>query len=107
RTTPLNPRTYNLYPLTLHHALQIFYREKKKLDDKFASLFKKAGRVPAMNKQIKLVREKHDELLAYKKNEATYRDKIEQKGKLERSEEHTSELQSRFDLVCSLLREKK
>src|SRR5699024_11283504 len=25
----------------------------------------------------------------------------------ERSEEHTSELQSRFDLVCSLMREKK
>src|SRR5207249_9065547 len=28
-------------------------------------------------------------------------------GKLERSEEHTSELQSRFDLVCRLLLEKK
>src|SRR5438067_9673769 len=28
-------------------------------------------------------------------------------GKLHRSEEHTSELQSRFDLVCRLLLEKK
>src|SRR5699024_11340832 len=31
---------------------------------------------------------------------------IEQRGK-KRSEEHTSELQSRFDLVCRLLLEKK
>ena len=29
------------------------------------------------------------------------------KGKTQRSEEHTSELQSRFDLVCRLLLEKK
>src|SRR5437868_13639444 len=29
------------------------------------------------------------------------------KGDLERSEEHTSELQSRFDIVCRLLLEKK
>src|SRR5207249_10381723 len=28
-------------------------------------------------------------------------------GRIERSEEHTSELQSRFDLVCRLLLEKK
>jgi len=71
-----------LFSVGLSGATAI-YRAEKKLDDKVASLFKKAGRVPAMNKQIKLVREKHDELLAYKKNEATYRDKIEQKGKLE------------------------
>src|SRR5699024_11691097 len=31
---------------------------------------------------------------------------LTERGMLERSEEHTSELQSRFDLVCSLLPEK-
>src|SRR5699024_11481692 len=33
--------------------------------------------------------------------------RIRQKGCIVRSEEHTSELQSRFDLVCRLLLEKK
>src|SRR5699024_12835401 len=32
---------------------------------------------------------------------------VEQRVKTKRSEEHTSELQSRFDLVCRLLLEKK
>src|SRR5699024_4424823 len=39
-----------------------------------------------------------------------YKDYLKFKGKLidkDRSEEHTSELQSRFDLVCRLLLEKK
>src|SRR5699024_6139689 len=35
------------------------------------------------------------------------REKQSHKCKIERSEEHTSELQSRFDLVCRLLLEKK
>src|SRR5699024_11235249 len=34
-------------------------------------------------------------------------DRCELKGSKDRSEEHTSELQSRFDLVCRLLLEKK
>src|SRR5699024_11874056 len=38
---------------------------------------------------------------------ATLIDELEQPIRLERSEEHTSELQSRFDLVCRLLLEKK
>src|SRR5437868_9802682 len=43
---------------------------------------------------------------------AEYRRKLKerrsrQRGEISRSEEHTSELQSRFDLVCRLLLEKK
>src|SRR2546429_5617159 len=39
--------------------------------------------------------------------EADARKRLEAKAKLQRSEEHTSELQSRLHLVCRLLLEKK
>src|SRR5204863_2939330 len=42
----------------------------------------------------------------YGDDSTTYRD-IDTQGKLYRSEEHTSELQSRRELVCRLLLEKK
>src|SRR5699024_11354419 len=49
-----------------------------------------------------IVRKNFDKYLT-EAEEQTIRNKIEEK----RSEEHTSELQSRFDLVCRLLLEKK
>src|SRR5207249_8414183 len=41
------------------------------------------------------------------KNDSAHNMSIEAMEKILRSEEHTSELQSRFDLVCRLLLEKK
>lgn len=59
------------------------YQVEKKLDKQLASLYKRTGRIPEINKQIKVVQEKHNELLRFKQNEATYRDKKELKEKLE------------------------
>ncbi len=61
------------------------YDVEKKLDNKLAILFKKAGRNPTINKQIKLVQEKYQQLHTYKQNEATYRDQKALQEKLEKS----------------------
>ncbi|MEI3607102.1 AAA family ATPase [Pseudogracilibacillus sp. SE30717A] len=61
------------------------YDVEKKLDNKLAGLFKKAGRNPVINKQIKLVQEKHQQLQIYKENEAKYRDQKALQEQLEKS----------------------
>lgn len=71
-----------LFSIGLTGATAI-YQVEKKLEKKLASLYKRTGRIPEINKQIKVVQEKHNDLLRFKQNETTYRDKKELKEKLE------------------------
>src|SRR5207249_11420493 len=100
------PATSQLYTLSLHDALPIFDEQIRGLVDE---------RTDRVGERVPL-----DEVVAlFGKVDGRFqpRDEIEQRRvdlrdhagqrPLERSEEHTSELQSRFDLVCRLLLEKK
>src|SRR3712207_7927176 len=80
--------TTEIYTLSLHDALPIFINECKVLVDK---LYEETKQV--LNKNITLLHKISNKLL--------------EKETLTRSEEHTSELQSRQYLVCRLLLEKK
>src|SRR5699024_11621066 len=72
-----------------------------------ASLVKKYGVVPT-NAMPESFNTNHtsglaDALARKERKDALVLRKLVQEGKTDRSEEHTSELQSRFDLVCRLL----
>src|SRR5699024_11694158 len=61
-------------------------------------------------KDSAVLSQEFEKAASYRDQEQKLREKLEttkNKWKEERSEEHTSELQSRFDLVCRLLLEKK
>src|SRR5699024_11604389 len=86
--------------LSLHDALPIFVNQKEILP--LRSFSEKA---PEMGIRIKYIIVITDDRISPDRKiqrhlKRTY-------GMLSRSEEHTSELQSRFDLVCRLLLEKK
>src|SRR5437868_14740103 len=80
--------TSKLYTLSLHDALPIFFQQHGRIFLQDAPV---AARALAQQDQFVAA-------LAEAEEEAQQR---------HRSEEHTSELQSRFDLVCRLLLEKK
>src|SRR5699024_12408770 len=87
---------HNIYSVSLHDALPIYY-EVIIVDNG-------SKRSLSLNGQFshyKLIRSKVNLGFAGGNNLAI----LQAKG--DRSEEHTSELQSRFDLVCRLLLEKK
>src|SRR5207249_10971499 len=63
-----------------------------------------AGRVQSV--AVRLIFEREKEIEAFKPEEY-WSIEARLEGDAPRSEEHTSELQSRFDLVCRLLLEKK
>src|SRR5207249_11772372 len=75
-----DPATTQLYTLSLHDALPIYRRSPGHQEIPYDMLVLALGVAP---------------------------DTTTAPGVEERSEEHTSELQSRFDLVCRLLLEKK
>src|SRR5206468_7789071 len=79
-----DPATTEIYTLSLHDALPIFCDHG-------------AGRTADQERRKKVAERENK-----RKRRAG-----EQAGHGERSEEHTSELQSRSDLVCRLLLEKK
>src|SRR5207249_8389431 len=69
---------------------------------------------PRIQAPVLIVAGRHDPTTAMDEVEALHRSIpgselviLEESGAFPRSEEHTSELQSRFDLVCRLLLEKK
>src|SRR5207249_11724253 len=101
------PHTTALHPLSLHDALPIFTRASARTCKRKRALTRKtiehasAARILRNNSVIILLIEIKPGLLSVQK--------IDIKPYIVdiRSEEHTSELQSRFDLVCRLLLEKK
>src|SRR5207249_5690106 len=102
----LPPATPQLYTLSLHDALPIFISPK--LSDELkvlaasAKILHRGRRFKASDVEggiwLVLNTVRTDGVLS----RALY-ELAKQKGFLLRSEEHTSELQSRFDLVCRLL----
>src|SRR5207249_9915695 len=93
RPTPAHPHTP---PLSLHDALPI--------------LVAAAGRAVDVHRQTQTPRFRHDVTEDEILKRRVLRHRRDAAGAVlvvERSEEHTSELQSRFDLVCRLLLEKK
>src|SRR5260221_2957649 len=76
--------TTEIYTLSLHDALPIYIARKRRDAIPFQRLFHVLGHAGAA-------------LIQHRKIE----------GAVDRSEEHTSELQSHSDLVCRLLLEKK
>src|SRR5207249_10061947 len=94
-TTPItvtDPPTTELYTLSLHDALPISHARLQRLPAP------EAGAVLDVDAVGARVLRDHEQLLHAR---------LHQVLRLLRSEEHTSELQSRFDLVCRLLLEKK
>src|SRR5437868_7983599 len=92
--------TTEIYTLSLHDALPIFLRNR------FADYWLLENM--SIGKQIFEMANKYDAkrdiIKAY---DNKYNVVSNHNFLVERSEEHTSELQSRFDLVCRLLLEKK
>src|SRR5207249_8582970 len=93
-----NPSTTKIYPLSLHDALPISYRapswrrKRRPISHVLCGRRSAAERSePVGARARRLQGEGIDPV----------------RGLRPRSEEHTSELQSRFDLVCRLLLEKK
>src|SRR5207249_11441905 len=92
--------TTHTYTLSLHDALPISARYKPGCECRLSleSQFCAGGRLHRF-RQVRLQRSRE-------RSERRYNPRRLQGARL-RSEEHTSELQSRFDLVCRLLLEKK
>src|SRR5699024_12507515 len=84
------PSTIDIYTLSLHDALPIYNRQF--YDE---SMIEELDKIDAYAEQA----------LFYARSSYVEKDYVLKK--ISRSEEHTSELQSRFDLVCRLLLEKK
>src|SRR5699024_11244663 len=88
--------TNKIYTLSLHDALPILNRVQKEY---------------YLKEQIKAIQDElgeGEDILSEVDNYKKEINKISMSEEVrERSEEHTSELQSRFDLVCRLLLEKK
>src|SRR5699024_5265653 len=76
-------------------SVQDYETEIKELDEKKNKVENKKNKITSDKKSIKGKKDKNTDEQEVVNND------------LKRSEEHTSELQSRFDLVCRLLLEKK
>src|SRR5690606_41819238 len=97
--------TNEIYTLSLHDALPIYVGEKNKpnYDEKLMGFFPRLYSSQAHHVQT------YKEWTNFKgkKTRASNGEMIAKPTFVERSEEHTSELQSRENLVCRLLLEKK
>src|SRR5207249_11916437 len=82
----------DVYPLSLHDALPIYAGDAALAEER-------ARRDPRRAAKAEIAKVQHGQPVDLTRDGAFEVD--------DRSEEHTSELQSRFDLVCRLLLEKK
>src|SRR5207249_5171507 len=98
-----HPPTPANYTLSLHDALPIWIEERAALHDEIAEPGVGAHELGADDDE-----EREAEAHAERHDDPRQRGGDDHApDQLTRSEEHTSELQSRFDLVCRLLLEKK
>src|SRR5437870_8414905 len=91
-----DPLSTEIYTLSLHDALPIL---KARLARKLAGMKADLGRLATIDRELNF-------LQYLRKNQPPYPDDGGKPPQV-RSEEHTSELQSRGHLVCRLLLEKK
>src|SRR5207249_10263219 len=103
----LHPPPIEVYPLSLHDALPIYAAVADEfayvLDGEFTVVTKGKGKQVFRRGEIEYAARR---TIHYSLNESKKPARV-LVVLLKRSEEHTSELQSRFDLVCRLLLEKK
>src|SRR5699024_12682447 len=100
------PSTTTMPPLSLHDALPIYDQTLHHADLQLGGIghhFHRPGRVE-YHFHIHLLDGRYDLQAAA---HIIHQDIAHAAARRSRSEEHTSELQSRFDLVCRLLLEKK
>src|SRR5207248_7548500 len=98
-----HPPTTHIFTLSLHDALPIFPTIAQRIaDQRELDLFRQASTEPESLKRLEALREWES---AYPNSE--FRRVRRLYFAVARSEEHTSELQSPYDLVCRLLLEKK
>src|SRR5699024_12021685 len=98
------PPPTHVYTLSLHDALPISLvvtsRKRSSSNGPWYKPIASTSILPCSSISYIGLPNHHDQKLALARSKVTSRIKV-------RSEEHTSELQSRFDLVCRLLLEKK
>src|SRR5207249_8242627 len=99
-----DPPTTEIYTLSLHDALPICRREPDARGQDHAGRVHLAGDEQARVGRVELDAEERRPVLLRHGQPERRAAGVRAAG---RSEEHTSELQSRFDLVCRLLLEKK
>src|SRR5207249_8341214 len=101
------PQTPHTHTLPLHDALPICFQEMGgdllALQDQLVGGMSKRGTAHRQRARPAGAAAKADRIGVA----LQHPDLVERQAELLRSEEHTSELQSRFDLVCRLLLEKK
>src|SRR5699024_11658759 len=100
----INLTTTRIYPFSLHDALPISLQNLHMEQDFDGCLLQRALRYAPYQPLNKL---RHDRQFHEIWQNQFHANKHSHRQQLIRSEEHTSELQSRFDLVCRLLLEKK
>src|SRR5207248_10549405 len=98
------PATTSIYTLSLHDALPIFLPDAQ-IDSTFAAIRAADPKKPIVSKVMGTFDGHSLMLIERKANGAV--EVHQHKHDMLRSEEHTSELQSPYDLVCRLLLEKK
>src|SRR5699024_11923248 len=90
-----------LYPLSLHDALPIFNNLSQ------LATFNRFFRCQEAGVKATILIRRDGQPFAFRQRKQLLRLGKRRGERFFRSEEHTSELQSRFDLVCRLLLEKK
>src|SRR5207249_5429255 len=96
-----HPPTPATYPLSLHDALPIYRGTTTRSADAIAEALDDRGVA------LRTATNRHVISLSCTCLSEDFGDVLAEVLRQARSEEHTSELQSRFDLVCRLLLEKK
>jgi len=91
-----------LFSVGLTGATSI-YQVERQLTNKLGHLFKKAGRKPVINEQLKLVESQYEALQTIREKEVTYQDKRAGKQKLE---EELAEEQTNFENLQQTLYQK-
>src|SRR5699024_11938805 len=103
RFTPPSPT--QIYPLSLHDALPILKSTDIEAEERLRLQKTNSLCHTGMLPLSKWTNMQHQNIQTEKTKRQSMRPVVFQK--IDRSEEHTSELQSRFDIVCRLLLEKK
>src|SRR5207249_11974619 len=105
--TLTHPAASAIATLSLHDALPIFIEPDETPDLSMEERVGDPGSASALKDAYRASRFGAVTPLYAERPFLLYLDGMVVGGRIDRSEEHTSELQSRFDLVCRLLLEKK
>src|SRR5699024_12013371 len=94
---------------TIRYVMSPKARSKQRVEERVAQVYAQHSGISTAAADFLDLRQEHGQQNKVRKSKGRYYepDDAAEATHLKRSEEHTSELQSRFDLVCRLLLEKK